>query len=327
MLNFYNHETKLKFLKDQHESTQLLYENIFKSSTDQESLLQRDLYDFTIEEVAELIYGLNKSTVNSVYAIVSIVRTYINWAIKLTISKSNINPIEKVDQSFYFSLIDRTKKLYITDEELEFIENEVIVNAQDKVLYRLMFEGVNGKRLSELRNLRHEDIKGNMLSLRDDEGRERELKVSDRCAAIIEEAQQQKTYEASNGMSERIKEFAVADSMYIAKKILAGRANITSLNEPIGVQSIYTRIDMIKEALDTPYLTANNIRKSGMIAKVKDIIITEGRELTTEEYTQIAKDFGYQLTEINGQTTYNYYAVKRLANKDTVKELYNISNI
>ena len=69
-------------------------------------------------------------------------------------------------------------------------------NEQDKLLLMLLFEGVNGKAQSEIRNLKKEDIdrNTNTLHLRCDTNGKRDLEVSEECMKLLDKAIKQKTF-------------------------------------------------------------------------------------------------------------------------------------
>ena len=141
----YNEEVKetfLQYLIDEEgytEETVHVFRFVFYKSYDVEDVLQKDMYDFNMSELKQVLLNANKSTLNSVRAFASMIKKYIDWAIRTGLTNSNINPMEMFTVSDYEECIDKSRKLFISEEELIEIEDQ-LVNYQDKVILRLLFE-------------------------------------------------------------------------------------------------------------------------------------------------------------------------------------------
>lgn len=328
MSKMYNEEVKetfLQYLIDEEgytEETVHVFRFVFYKSYDVEDVLQKDMYDFNMSELKQVLLNANKSTINSVRAFASMIKKYIDWAIHTGLTNSNINPMDMFTASDYEECIDKSKKLFISEDELIEIENR-LANYQDKVIPRLLFEGANGHEVSELINLKIDDVdfKNKRLRLYDNKNGERYITVSDRCLDIIEKAIKEKTYYAKNAEKESKHgkdEYEYFETDRVIKNTLTGRTKKVA-----DKNVVYRRMYLIKELFDMPYLTIKNVWRSGMIKMAVDLYKEEG-ELTNKQLAKIAEQFGLGKIVNNGRETYNYHAMRQFINRDNILELYNV---
>lgn len=329
MSKMYNEEIKeafLQYLIDEEgftEETVHVFRFVFYKSYDVEDILQKDMYDFNTSELKQVLLNANKSTMNSVRAFASMMKKYIDWAIRTGLTNSNINPMDMFTTKDYEECIDKSKKLFISESELISIENK-LVNYQDKVVLRLAFEGINGYEVSEMLNLKKHDVdfKNKQLKLYDNKEGERFINVSERCIEIIEKAINEKIYYARNGdktSAHGKSKYEYFETDHVIKNVLAGRTTKRAADKTV----VYRRMNMIKEMFDMPYLTIKNVWRSGMIKMTVDLYKEEG-ELTNKQLAKIAEQFGLGKIINNGHETYNYHAMRQFINRENIIDLYDI---
>ena len=328
MNKMYNKEIKesfLQYLIDEEgftDETIHVFRFVFYKSYDVEDILQKDMYDFNMSELKQVLLNANKSTLNSVRAFASMMKKYIDGAIHTGLVNSNINPMDMFTTKDYEECIDKSKKLFISEDELIEIEDQ-LVNYQDKVILRLLFEGVNGYEVSEIINLKKYDVnyEEKQLRLYDNKNGERFVTVSDRCLDIIEKAINEKVYYARNGdktSAHGKSEYEYFETDHVIKNVLTGRTK-GEADKTV----IYRRMNMIKEMFDIPYLTIKNVWRSGMIKMAVDLYKEEGK-LTNKQLAKIAEKFGLGKIINNGHETYNYHAMRQFINRENIIDLYDI---
>jgi site-specific recombinase XerD len=328
MSKMYNEEVKetfLQYLIDEEgytDETVHVFRFVFYKSYDVEDILQKDMYDFNMSELKQVLLNANKSTLNSVRAFASMMKKYIDWAIRTGLTNSNINQMDMFTTKDYEECIDKSKKLFISEDELIDIEDK-LVNYQDKVILRLLFEGANGHEVSELINLKKYDVdyEKKQLRLYDDKNGERFIVVSDRCLEFIERAIDEKKYYARNGdktSAHGKSEYEYFETDHVIKNVLTGRTKGAA-----DKNVVYRRMYMIKEIFDMPYLTIKNVWRSGMIKMAVDLYKEEG-ELTNKQLAKIAEQFGLGKIINNGHETYNFHAMRQFINRDNILDLYGI---
>lgn len=328
MSKMYNEEIKesfLQYLIDEEgytDETVHVFRFVFYKSYDIEDVLQKDMYDFNTNELKQVLINANRSTLNSVRSFASMMKKYIDWAIRTGLTNSNINPMDMFTTDDYGECVDRSKKLFISEDELIKIEN-ILTNYQDKIVLRLPFEGINGYEMSEMLNLKVYDVDytNKKIRLYDDKNGERFINVSDRCLEIIERAVNEKIYYPLNG--EKVSKHGRDMYEYfhtdrIIKNVLSPRTKGDA-----DKNTIYRRINSIKEIFDMPYLTIKNIWRSGMIKMAVDLYKEYG-ELTNEQLTKIGDKFGLGKIVSNGYKTYNFHMMRQFINRENILDLYGI---
>lgn len=308
----YNEHIKERFLETYPEQTRPGYRRIFITSKRTEELLGKDLYDFSLEEIEDVLHDLSPTTFSASQTNGRIVTAYISWAIQEGLRQNNINPLRIVDPQYFTKFVDPTLNMFFTEKKLREIEDQC-VNAQDYAIFRLLFEGVNGSRLSEIRNLKKADVDSDnlRLTLTDADGSQRVIDVSPRAISFVEKAAKETVYYKKNGEpidNEKVRPYTdLVDNEYVF------RSSITRTEHygMVDIHLIYRRINMVKELFEIPFFTSTNIAKSGMIYMAKELVKRDG-DLLREHYLMIADRF-----KVN-----NWYSIKEYVNMDNIKKLY-----
>lgn len=308
----FNEEIKNKFLKQFETGTALTYKRVFVKNASIEEYFNKDIYNFNLAELKKVMFNLNPPTINSAKHYGGILLSYLSWAIEQGLRTNNINPLKTMEQNWFLQFVNNSIELYITDVELQRIE-DYCVNAQDAVIFRLLFEGVQGEGCAELINLKREDVdfENNVLHLQDADGSTRELNVSSRCISLIEEALEQDEYIKLNGEMEEIKNIRPYTDLVNNNYVLRSSITKTDSYKAIHKHTIYRRIKTIKDLYDSPYLTVKNIAKSGMIWLGKNFLESDGK-LEKEQYLIIAERFKIA----------NWWTIKDYVNIEQIKKMY-----
>lgn len=311
----YNLDIKKKFLDEyENDKTRSIYSYLFKKSFDLEDLMDIDLYKFNLKQIEKLLKEIDPITINVARSNGRIISAYINWSIKVGIWDKP-NPLKDVGNEWFGQFVNKEKKLFLTIEDIISMEKQ-LENAQDTVILYLIFEGVYREGLSELLNLKEDDIdfENNALNLEDDNGNKRTLKVSNQCIRLIKQAINETEYYGSNGKGRTVKlvenEFVIRSAD--TRSTIQGKAN---------KHLIYRRISTISDYFNLPYLTAKNIQKSGMIKMGKDLLEQHGK-LGKDQLYEIAERFAVTPVNQNGYEYYNSTLLSSLINEENIEKLY-----
>lgn len=342
MFNIKDKEQFLNFVRRENlEDTAVAYGRIFITSEELETELKKDLYNFTIEEIERFFreYRTPKTKTAS-RTVGRIITKYINWAIKTNKRTiDNKNPLD-VTQNFFNKFVPEEKTQYLTvDEVTETLD--YLVNDQDAVIVALLFNGVQGKEASEIRNLTIKDVDfyKEELTLTDDKYYNKETgKYDDKAfrtlnlehdelhtLRIIRRAYKEDEYRKKNGEMEyapNVKEFVTLptedETPYIVK---TGKTQKVHYGEKASQYTVYNRIDMMRtlEGLSdySDKLTTKNIVRSGMIFETKRLLETEGGELDSDKLKRVCDKFNVK----------NHWAVRDFINMEVIESLYGKINI
>ncbi|PLR99549.1 phage lytic cycle repressor MrpR family protein [Bacillus sp. T33-2] len=325
MSRLYNEEIKEKFLSENYENeqTRKTIRNVFYKSEPIENVLDKDLYNFNLDEIGNVIKNSNPLSASVARSTGRFLTQYITWAAPYR--KSNLNPVKGVTNEWYDQFSDKTKKIHFSEDELFNGVIEQLENAQDQALIALIFEGIIGKGFSELKPLHYNHINWNTNEITVPERDGEKVQVSDRVMRYVEQAYKQRTYSTFNEETQNYNERELLQSDYIFKNIKSPRAKNGEVNGSV----FYTRMNNIREAFDLEYLTPNSIRQSGMIKMSADLLkekIEEGKEpkLEYEDFEKIGDKYKFSKVYNKGYSYYNTTLLREFVNPSTLKELYNI---
>ncbi|KON87420.1 hypothetical protein AF332_11680 [Sporosarcina globispora] len=316
----YNLDIKEKFLSTyENEQTQNTLKYVFYRSYSAEELLEKDLYDFTSDQIKKVIKNTNPHSLVTAKSTTRFITQYISWAIGEGL-RSNLNPLKGLDDSFYEGLIDKTKKIHYSKEE--FIDLlEKLPNAQDQAFLMLMFHGIIGNKFEELRELSYNDIdwNNNKITLR--KRNNQIIEVDDVTMRYLENAHKQQVYFTYNEKNGEHSERELLPNEYIFKSLKSPRAKE---GESVTQAVLYTRLTNIKKEFDLEYLTPNAVKQSGMIFMAVELYNGKRDKLEYEDFEKIGKKFDYSMLNNNGYQYYNTTLMKEFCNSKNSKELYDI---
>lgn len=315
----YNEEVKTSYIKEHKTRTQKNLERIFKVSAKSEFDLDKDIYNFTREELRKLFYTFMASTPAGSKGNVQQVQTYIDWAVEE--GYTSFNPIETVDTKWKEQFVVRPEKAFWTDKEVRQMLKE-IVTAQVAVVFYAPFIGIKGHNNSEIVNLKKSDVNVETLEvmLLDEKTNgaksKRTISVDELFISLCNQALNENEYIKSNGSPDpdlRSSEVAhLIDNDFVVRSV---DIRVKNVNEADGMV-VYRRFETISSYFGEEKLNPTTIMYSGMLAKAKDFLL-EGN-LNEESYQKIAIQFNLSPE-----------ALKRcrsdFLNEYTIKDLYGIA--
>lgn len=318
MVKIYNEEIKERYLQENYpdeEGTQNTIRNLFSKSELVEDILQKDLYNFNLVEVGKVLQNTNPYSKNVAKTHLRFLSRYISWAINTGLRDNNIHPIKGVETDWAEQFVDKTKKVHFSYDEMnEMVES--MANAQDQAFIWMLFEGVQGNRFSEIRNLNYNTVNWNTneLTLMDEDGSTRTITVTDQCMRYIENAYKQTVY---RGEEERERPMIMSD--FIIRNTHSPRTK----SPDISLSALYNRIHSLKTKLSLLYFTPNGIKQSGMIWEAVKQYQQDG-VLGYKQLAIIGEKYNFSTISNNGYTYFNTYLMKDFLSSENIKELYDI---
>jgi integrase len=314
----FNQEAKEAFLKGIKEGTRQSYERIFRITNAFEVALNKDVSNFTLEEIETILYDFKANNRNTIESYARIISSYLNWAVIMGLTKENVlGDFKPEDFERYLT----NEEMYLSDRKLRRYEDRC-TNFQDAVILRLIFAGIGGRQLSEIRNLKKSDVNFETGQLRlietlkaDEHGNpvkftERYLTVDDRTLNMIEGAIDQKQYTKRNGfMVERdnIRSFTdLVSNEYVVRSSITKTDNF---NYPVDKFVLYRRIQTVSKTLNID-LTAKFIQRSGIMFYANSLIKDD--ELSLDDLKMVADRFNMK----------SYHNLKGFLTLDNIRTTY-----
>jgi len=322
---YFNEYQKMRYANSLPETSSLQARRILSRAKSIEETYGQDLYNFTLDQIENLLHYLNPSTLNASRSNFYMVQNYIRWGIEQDLRDTNINPLDVLAENNYFKkFIDTSKKALYTKDEIDSMIS-VCVNAQDAFPIIAIFEGVFGKSgYDELLNLKRQSIVSeNLISLTDGE-HERVINVSPDFMNLMYKALDQKTYIKKNGILKPTMRSSAEANLEQSDYVLRNVITRSQTNGKADKFLIQRRIAAVKSYNDdwvkvlSPYI----IRNSGMLYMAKNFYDKHG-EIKKHHYEEISEKFGISKVMNNGYEVYNYHRLKEdFLNVETIIKVY-----
>lgn len=250
---FYLEKVKENFSKTTYHNIEVLIRN----AKLYEDLFEKDLYNFTLSEVTDMLTSLRAKTKNSLRQKMSVYAQYVDTAIAKGVSLNSSNVVRSILSSELDDIVDleATNQRYITREDL-FNTIVYLNNDQDRVVFALLFDGVMGNNYENLVNLKFDDIDRKTLRAKLFDGTE--VTLSKETYNLVQLANQEDTYETEYTT------YRLVPNEYVIKapKRLRGTEK-----EALRPNSIRIKIDKFKKDLRISGLTGRSIYLSGVADK------------------------------------------------------------
>ncbi|MBG9944242.1 hypothetical protein ABE237_16195 [Brevibacillus formosus] len=316
----FNPETKTAFLQGYKENTQKAYTRVFNLTMKFEVEKDKDLLHFTLDEIEIALHSFHASTGDSLNTAGRTISAYLNWA-RVEGLREDTNPLESVSKEWFKNMVGNTHQQFITKQEIDAIIDQCN-NDQDSVILSLLFEGAGGREVSELRNLKREQVNDEKrtLILFNDKEETREIPISEQCMKLIDGAIKQKDYLKGNGEMRRdhLKETSeLIETGYVIRPAKTRNVHM----EQVSPHLIYGRLHALEEYFGLDNLRVKTIQRSGMIWMGKQLLERDG-ELGKEQYYEICQQFGISQVMNGNKLEYMWWGLKDFVNPDMIAALY-----
>lgn len=314
----------MMYLKNLPHNTFTTYSRVLKHAKSIEDQLGKDLYDFNVCEIEQLLSFLNPKTFASSLSSASIVQNYIRWAIGQNLRFNSSNPLDIIiGDEFISKFIDASQQTIFSAEEIDMII-QGLVNYQDSAVVAAIFEGILGKGYSELLNLTRYDLHNmNDFILKNDicdmEQIKRAVKVSDRLLELLRRANQEQIYYKNNGnpaASLKAPISKLVDNEYIFRSAWLHTKELGRADSHL----VLRRLKKIAVWNKQPCLTAINIRNSGMLYMAY-CLYKEHKKFGKAEFDAVCEHFN--IPKLKNSKDFNASRLrKEFLNLHKMKEVY-----
>lgn len=268
-------------------NTKPLISRYFKNSEKIEVQFEKDICDFTMDEVIKLLKSFDSRSRNTIILIMSYFNDYFKWCLKEGFVQNNniINFYEKkIMEPFLKEIVplEFLENKYITKDELLSYLNETDDYSLKFMIYAI-FNSILGDEYEELINLKESDLEEESKTINLITGRK--VRIDELFIELMKKASLE-TYYHPDGIIEsnsREKKY-YKESFYILK----GYGNRGRLeNEPIPVQVIQRRMRDYQKIVSNRWLNATNLYRSGLIYYIKNIFEERNISFKDAIYTKI----------------------------------------
>ena len=240
--------------------------NLYKSNVlNWEIILDKDLYEFNIQELDSLIGSIPSSSIHIKASVYNFVNQYIDYCIsKRLITINNMNAL---DRETYTSISQKlaSSKLISYEQLWDMVQYmETKTNIQNILPIIFAYYGIGGNDMEYMRNLRLEDL--------DRENEVAYIRLQGDLKAIL--PIDEKLYDYCVKACEE----ADMDSEYVSSSLII-KPTKKSINDVVPENSIYARIYEAFDSSNIKRIRLNDLAKSRKIALLLEI--RKERYLTT----------------------------------------------
>ena len=248
----YNPDIKAMFIDwiDMSKYPPRWWERVFEKTYILENKYNKDLANFTTEQIIEFYKFLDINSLESLMVYNINLIKYGNWALGEHIIIDGQNHFSEINNEHLAACINTLElgKSILTYKELRQLMSQ-LYNDQDRFIFFCLFEGIKGKDYAEILALKMSDINGNQVQLID-----RTITVSNDFIAIAKEADKELEYiTLTQRPIELIPSLTIYKEKFNSRGIDPGRAIYSTL------------VRGIRMAGATSAITTSSIYNSGLI--------------------------------------------------------------
>lgn len=265
---YFNKEVKEWYLSEVKstfkQATMKSIESLFRKTAPYEFELNKDICNFTTENIYTMMKRFNSASVNSLDKYTKLLGLYVQWCNQHNMvidAQNHFLEIKEEQLALCTNIIKKQRKVLTRQQILELATR---LQAMDAMVLLAFFEGFEGYQFSEIRNLRYRDFNddGYIYYL--------ETKRKKYSAELKEYARQSMVagYYSKSNWKGKAKVYPVFsnydDGCY---KITEGSE--WDANDFMLRKRIYTQISEIANQLNMPYINMSDIKMSGLFEQLK----------------------------------------------------------
>ena len=291
---YYNEEAKAEFIKDYMRSRIVAATSLsgmFNKTEMFESELDKDCSQFTKDEILNMYKQFSAKSVNVLGNYNVYLKSYTAYRL-YTKQINNENAYESINKDDLKKCLDPKilKQIYITREQLDDIENELL-NYTDKAIVEALWHGISGKSMIDLTSLNKEMLSEDGKTIFFSNGKI--VQISEKLSEYLQKAFHEIDY-LCYGASLRVERLVGEGNLY------KERANAhAGDSDDVRFRWVYRKIQNYRKYLDIPTLTMKTVQASGLLYELQNGMQQNDCSmrdfLSTEKGRELALQYGYKL--------------------------------
>ena len=276
---------------------------IMKKITAFEKAYNKDIEDFNKDDMLYMLLAFTRNSINSISVYLSTIKKYHGYI-------SNYYGIHSLEFVMDMKIGD-IRDLFANERINDVITREELMkdihkikNAMDRAIILLIFDGVKGDKLSDVLNIKKDDIDFNKKRIHIDN---RIYNVSEETIKELREAIDTDIYEMEKSKTGNIRKVELIESEYIFRrsKIVKTKREEAEISPIITHQTAQKRLlKLISTYIEKPNMTLNSIYKSGALHKLLEHSKKEKKMLSNTEVRKWIDNSSYEITK---QEIYDLY--------------------
>ena len=291
MKEYINNKFKQKYIREMSTISENFTRNIFNKSDDLERYYNKDVCNFTLSEIKNLLLTLNSTSTEYLRVVTSVLRKYTEFMMINNMSIDNLNHYDLVDTNVLMSCVNKqvVENKYISREQLlSYINN--LPNPSDSWCLLGIYEGIKGDSFINITLSKGIfDYDNETIKLYDGSV----FKPSRELFNIAVDSYETYEYEGLRNLGSN-------NMRLMGDEIFKVRDNVMFDydDKKKSYNRLLARIRLIKNYLDVSVISIPRIQISGMVYQFKCIMERENKTydelFDTPEFLEIRKKFGYE---------------------------------
>lgn len=271
-MGYYNSNFKCSYIqdvKDRYKYASQVEDNIgllFRRVEDWEKDKEKDIYDWSVEEIIEFYKWLSTPSLESLMIMNNQYKLYAAFALKNGMIRDNQNHFDEIDLETLNTCVNYglIKRQIITRKNLlDILTSSDVENISDQVIALAIFEGIGGKNMEELTALEPTDINIQTKEVSLISGRK--FKISDKLIAwCFESADEYNYYNSMSKISN--KSYLLSDTRVIKR---LSNSTVDSVQQRH--KTINRRLDHIKALTNCGAFAIGALRESGRLEMIRNL--------------------------------------------------------
>lgn len=289
---FYNIERKERFIQFRLVQGVTLppdyLPNMFKLSGSTEKELEKDICEFTVNEIKNYYKKLNRTSEQSLAVMNSMLSVYTEWCIKQRLVRDNQNHFDEMTLEQFSECVNKLykdKSIITRESLLKLIEQ--LDNPCDQFIFLALFEGIKGDNNKDLWSLHLSDFHDNLVTLQSG----RKVIVSNKLVEIARECAEATVYYSVKAEPNEFK-FAESDDTII-KNYVNVKSDVDEFQKG---KRIYNKFIRCANFLGIKFMRMNSIINSGKVAFVNERATDAGMSafdwMTVSNLKQLDEQYG-----------------------------------
>ena len=279
-----------------------------------ENKFEKDLSCFTCKEIYYFMKMLNMTSTNSLIVINSTLALYTDWCLLQKRVPDGQNHYREIQLKLIEYCTNHTLRddLIFTKDTIHQWVDE-LVNPCDQFILLAIFEGIRGKELCELVDLRLSDFNGNKITLYtgDNEMPTRTITVSDKLVHLAHQSASENTYykrHIKNGDVYYSTISYLQDDSLILKNYPNVKSKVSSFQHG---RRLIDKILRIAKIFEVDHLTVTNIAKSGEInfinERCRELKLSGKEYLYSTYFPEVVNQYNSKIVKSTFYRSYERY--------------------
>ena len=268
-MEYYNNDFKCQYIYDGEKRNDNMEANIgllFRRIKGWEEEKEKDLYDWSVEEIIEYYKWLSTPSLESLMIMNNQYKLYAAYALVRGMIADNQNHYDEIDIETLNTCVNYgfiNRRIISREKLLDILVSSDVENISDRVIALAIFEGIGGKNMEELTSLEPTDINKKTREVKLISGRK--LKISEQLMMWCFESAEE--YDYYNSMSKIMNKSYLSSDTRVIKRLSNSTVDTVLQRH----KTVNRRLDHLKDLTGCGAFAIGALRESGRLEMIQTL--------------------------------------------------------